>query len=59
MLEGRLDLDLEDRMFLTSTAVGLVGGHARGSPTFRELEAGQTVGLGWYSGSCMACSSCV
>ena len=26
-MEGRLDLDLEDRMFPTSTAVGLVGGH--------------------------------
>ena len=34
-MEGRLDLDLEDRMFPTSTAVGLVGGHARESPTFR------------------------
>ena len=34
-MEGRLDLDLEERMFPTSTAVGLVGGHARGSPTFR------------------------
>ena len=26
-MEGRLDLDLEDRMFPTSTAVGLAGGH--------------------------------
>jgi len=25
-VEGRIDLDLEDRMFPTSTAVGLVGG---------------------------------
>src|ERR1700730_6936415 len=24
-----------------------------------KLEVGQTVGLGWFSGSCMACSSCL
>jgi hypothetical protein len=24
-----------------------------------KLEVGQTVGLGWYSGSCMACSRCL
>lgn len=43
----------------------LVGGHevvgkivAVGSQV-KHLKAGQTVGLGWYSGSCMTCHQCM
>jgi alcohol/geraniol dehydrogenase (NADP+) len=37
-------------------AVGVITGKGDHVP---KLEVGQTVGLGWYSGSCMACSRCL
>jgi uncharacterized zinc-type alcohol dehydrogenase-like protein len=37
----------------------VVGRIVRVGPQARGLEVGQRVGIGWYKGSCMHCSSCI
>lgn len=37
----------------------VVGRIVRTGPQVRGLEVGQRVGIGWYKGSCMHCSSCI
>ncbi|KIH82878.1 NADPH-dependent aldehyde reductase Ahr [Pseudomonas batumici] len=37
----------------------VVGSIVRVGAQVRNLEVGQRVGIGWYKGSCMHCSSCV
>jgi len=47
------------------TAYPLVPGHevvgtiAAAGPQAKNVKVGQTVGLGWYSGSCMTCRQCM